>query len=192
MNENELQDVGEQIAQKRRKGAGNPALIDDKSLDLEPGDNRKFMAVGLRLYSMPKVDLKDPDAVNDRIKEYFQVYAEADLKPTVTGLGMALGVDRRRLWEIATGNYRDKTQANLPAVTQDSIKKAYDFLANLWENYMQNGKVNPVSGIFLGKNHFGYQDKQDIVITPNRPEEDYNASDIANRYTLPEATDSDE
>ena len=32
---------------------------------------------------------------------------------------------------------------------------------------MQNGKINPVSGIFLGKNNFGYQDKQDLVITPN-------------------------
>ena len=29
---------------------------------------------------------------------------------------------------------------------------------------MQNGKINPVSGIFLGKNHFGYQDKTDVVV----------------------------
>ena len=35
---------------------------------------------------------------------------------------------------------------------------------------MQNGKINPVSGIFLGKNNFGYQDKQEHVITPNTTE----------------------
>ena len=32
---------------------------------------------------------------------------------------------------------------------------------------MLNGKINPVSGIFLGKNNFSYVDKQDFVVTPN-------------------------
>jgi hypothetical protein len=34
---------------------------------------------------------------------------------------------------------------------------------------MQNGKINPVAGIFLGKNMFGgsYSDKQEVVLTPN-------------------------
>ena len=53
----------------------------------------------------------------------------------------------------------------------------------LWENYMQNGKINPVSGIFLGKNNFGYQDKTEYVVTPNtNSDNDYNAEDIRKRY----------
>ena len=36
------------------------------------------------------------------------------------------------------------------------------------ENYMQNGKINPVAGIFLMKNNMGYQDKQEVVVTPNQ------------------------
>lgn len=36
------------------------------------------------------------------------------------------------------------------------------------EDYMQNGKVNPVTGIFLSKNHFGYQDKQEITVSANQ------------------------
>ena len=32
---------------------------------------------------------------------------------------------------------------------------------------MQNNKINVVAGIFLGKNNFGYQDKQEYVVTPN-------------------------
>jgi hypothetical protein len=48
---------------------------------------------------------------------------------------------------------------------------------------MQNGKINPVSGIFLGKNNFGYQDKQEMVLTPNNSNDsDYNAEDIKKRY----------
>ncbi len=34
---------------------------------------------------------------------------------------------------------------------------------------MQNGKINPVSGIFLMKNNFGYADKSEVVLTPNNP-----------------------
>ena len=64
-------------------------------------------------------------------------------------------------------------------------------MEELWENYMQTGRINPVSGIFLGKNNFGYQDKQDVVITPNNPESDYSAKDIADRYALPDASDSE-
>jgi hypothetical protein len=44
-------------------------------------------------------------------------------------------------------------------------------MEQLWENYMQNGKINPVSGIFLGKNHYGMQDKTEYVVTPNVQQE---------------------
>ena len=61
----------------------------------------------------------------------------------------------------------------------------------LWENYMQNGKINPVSGIFLGKNNFGYQYKTEHVLTPNtHNDSDYNADDIRARY-LTDSPDSD-
>ena len=59
----------------------------------------------------------------------------------------------------------------------------------LWENYMQNGKINPVSGIFLGKNNFGYQDKQEMVLTPNTNKEaEYNVDDIKKRLSAPTST----
>lgn len=34
---------------------------------------------------------------------------------------------------------------------------------------MQNGKINPVAGIFLMKNNMDYQDKSEVVLTPNSP-----------------------
>ena len=33
---------------------------------------------------------------------------------------------------------------------------------------MLNGKVNPASGIFLGKNQFGYKDQLDYVVRPEQ------------------------
>ena len=69
----------------------------------------------------------------------------------------------------------------------------------LWENYMQNGKINPVSGIFLGKNNFGYQDKQEMVLTPNTNNEpEYDVEAIKKRLSagnptlVIEPNDSDE
>jgi hypothetical protein len=146
--------------------------------------------VGMQLFNLPAIDLKDPEQVKDRLNEFFEIHAKADMKPTVAGMGMALGLDRRRLWEIKTGNYgTQKSLEALPTLTKDSIKKAYEYMEILWENYMQNGKINPVSGIFLGKNNFGYQDKTEYVLTPNsNNSDDYNAEDIKKRYLPDSAT----
>lgn len=153
----------------------------------EPGDNTKYLAVSLKLYNLPTIDLKEPEQVRERLTEFFQIHAEADMKPTVVGMAMALGWDRRRLWEIKT-DVANRNQ-DLPTLTRDYIKKAYDFMENLWENYMLNGKINPVSGIFIGKNNFGYQDKQEYVLTPNsHSDSDYSAEDIRKRYLTDSAT----
>lgn len=186
--ENELEQVGEEVVKKKRH-VGNPAMTGD-AIDIDPNENTKYIMQGLRLLNLPNIDLNDPVAVQNRINEYFSIIAENGNKPTVAGLGLALnGMDRRRLWEIRN----DATQGRgnidtLPFEVRDIIKKTYKFMEELWENYMQNGKINPVSGIFLGKNNYGYVDKQDVVITPNtQTESDFSAEDIRKRYALPEA-----
>lgn len=79
----------------------------------------------------------------------------------------------------------------LPKDVRDSVKKAYTFMEQNWEDYMQNGKINPVAGIFLGKNNYGYQDKTEYVITPNQGEQEYSQDDIRKRLGLP-PTDEEE
>lgn len=91
------------------------------------------------------------------------ICAEDDMKPSVAGLALAFGRDRRTLWKWANGIESDF----IPPESRDFIKKAYQFLNAQMEDYAQNGKINPVAAIFLMKNHFGYQDKQEVVLTPN-------------------------
>ena len=138
----------------------------------------------MKFFDMPAIDLRDPAAVQERLCEYFQIYAEADLKPTVAGMGMALGLDRRRLWEIKTGNYVNVGgYKDLPPETVDLVKKAYEILETSMEAYANAGKINPVMAIFMMKNHFGYQDKTEYVLTPNQQQpNDYDAEDIRKRY----------
>ena len=183
----------------KRKGNGkNSPVIGDNGLMLDAGDNTKYLTLGMEIFKLPAIDLREPEQVQNRLTEFFEIHARYDMKPTVAGMGMALGLDRRRLWEIKTGNYHtSKALESLPTLSTESIKKAYEYMEILWENYMQNGKINPVSGIFLGKNNFGYQDKTEYVVTPNNnSDSDFNADDIRKRYlpdspTLEQLPDSD-
>lgn len=183
--------IGQEVAKKKR--VGNPAMTGD-AIDIEPTVQQLLMQQSLTLMNLPNIDLHDNEQVQERINFYFNLVSSNGNKPTVAGLGLALNnMSRQTLWEIRSGNYRNgKIPYDLPSSVADTIKKAYKLMEELWENYMQTGRINPVSGIFLGKNNFGYQDKQDVVITPNNPESDYSAKDIADRYSLPETTSDSE
>jgi hypothetical protein len=183
-------DIVKEVVEKPKKKPRGKNIGETLAPVTEPGDNQKYIAVSMKLFNLPTIDLHNPEQVDARLNEYFQIQFEADLKPTVAGMAMALGIDRRRLWEIRSGaKMGGTTEYDLPTSTLVSIKRAYDFMENLWENYMQNGKINPVSGIFLGKNNFGYQDKTEYVVTPNvNNDSDYNAEDIRARYISDSAT----
>ena len=185
----DLVDSGAEIVKAKKKPRGlSKDMADGKWLQTEPGDNTRIVLTNMKFFDMPKVDLQNPDAVRERLCEYFQIYGEADLKPTVAGMGMALGMDRRRLWEIKTGNYTSSTP-KLPREVEDLIKKAYEILETTMENYANAGKINPVMAIFMMKNHFGYQDKTEYVLTPNQKQEsDYDADEISKRYLTDSAT----
>ena len=101
------------------------------------------------------------------------------MKPSVAGMALAFGVDRTTLWKWANG-VDSKT---LPPESRNLIKKAYQLLNAQMENYMQNGKINPVAGIFLMKNNMGYADKQEVVLTPNQQlGEQVPAEDLEKKY----------
>lgn len=184
---------------KKPRG-GNSPVIGNNGLMLQEGDNAKFLGVNIKLFNMPSIDMDDAEAVAQRLTDYFNLYAENDMKPTVVGMAMALnGMSRQQLWAIVhdkpTGGAGYLTA--LPREVADTIKKAYKIMENLWEGYMNSGKINPVSGIFLGKNNFGYQDKTEYVLTPNtQNESDYDPEDIKQRYlpgkTLPTLEEPDE
>ncbi len=153
----------------------------------DPGDNARFMRVNMVLFNMEKVDLSDVGAVQDRINEFFALYTENDMKPTIAGMAMALGTDRKTLWAIKNNQPANGQgwKYDLPPEVSDTLKKAYVLMENMWETYMNSGKMNPISGIFLGKNNYGYQDKTEYVLTPNQQNDnEYDADSIRERYIV--------
>ena len=150
-----------------------------------PGDNNKFLCHALAVKALPPIDNTDPVQVERRVTEYFTLCANNDVKPTVTGYRSALGVSRTTLWEWKNGVNRASTH-------QEIILRGYDMLEELWEQYMLNGKVNPVAGIFLGKNNFGYQDKQEYVLTPKTTMEQVDPATLEAKYAeLPDVSEED-
>ena len=77
----------------RRPGTGNPALT-GKAFDQEEGRNRKYILSAMSLWELPAIDLKDEEQIKERTDTYFAMMAEQDMKPTVVGYAMALGLDR--------------------------------------------------------------------------------------------------
>ena len=155
-------EIVEKRGRGRPKGTGGNKRP-DSTAQLQPGDNRKFLEHDLKMWDWPAVDMTRPKDVSERIGNYFRICAEDDMKPSVAGMALAFGIDRRTLWKWVNGI----DSAYIPSESRDSLKKAYYFLNAQMENYMQNGKINPVAGIFLMKNNMGYADKQEVVLTPN-------------------------
>lgn len=146
-----------------RKGVSRPDRKAAMSMDsgTNPGDNAKMVMEKIEISSWGDIQMSDPIAVKERCDKYFRFCGEHDSKPSVAGLAFSLGIDRRTLWNYSNGNLGKNQEV------RDTVKKAYVFINSLMEDYMQNGKINPVAGIFLMKNNMGYTDKQEVVVTPN-------------------------
>lgn len=108
------------------------------------------------LTKLPKV--KTDEELQERVDWYFTFCAQNGVRPGVEGLALACGVDRRTLWDWQVGNSRVGSRAGA------IIKEAKQILATFHETLMLTGKINPVTGIFLAKNNFGYTDKQEFEV----------------------------
>jgi hypothetical protein len=169
-------DQAKQVVKEKRK-RNRPDLANYGQEFIEPGDNRKYITFALESRRLPKVNFDNLDEVQERINWYFMRCAEQDMKPGVVGLANALGVDRTTLWLWKTGERRESN-----VEFTKIIRQAYGTLEEMWESYMQNGKISPPNGIFLGKNHFGYKDVQDVVVKATDPYADGNPEDVRNKY----------
>lgn len=180
MNKKELEKVGKEVAKKEKQK--RPEKSRQMSVQTNPGDNTKYLNHNIQIAMLPAIDTADPKQVEARIFEYFNICGKNDMKPSMAGMALAIGVSRSTLWNWSVGDTRGNTHL-------DSIKKAVQMLDSQMVDYMQNGKINPVSGIFLMKNNFGYKEQQEVVVTPSSPlGEQTDPEELRNRYieSLPE------
>lgn len=147
----------------------------DKTVQAEDGDNTKFIRHNRMLYELEPVSFNSEDEVRDRTRTYFDICEQNDMKPSVAGYALALGISRKTLWEYVSG------RVVKPLAVRNLLKRAYDLLNAQMEDYMQNGRINPVSGIFLMKNAFGYVDKQEIEVAAKQDDAE-SPDQLASKY----------
>lgn len=149
--------AAKQIVKRKRN---RPDLEKFGEEHTEPGDNARYLRYAMVSLNLPPIDISDPKQVEQRIYDYFSFCVDNDRKPNMIGMANWLGVDRDTVKTWKTGEYRSETHSAV-------IKRAVSILEELWVDYMQNGKMNPASGIFLAKNMFQYRDVIDIA--PGKP-----------------------
>lgn len=134
----------------------------DQVLMVQEGDNSKITLHNLEIMRQPKIDLDDRTQIEERIMWYFEKCVTDDVKPGVAGLCLALGISRQSWQAWGQGTRRNGEYS-------DIVERSRLTMESMMEQYMLSGKINPVTGIFLLKNNFGYADKTEMVITPNNP-----------------------
>ena len=179
-----------QIVKKKQK-RNRPDLAKFGEEYTEPGDNSRFIREarvafdgGLNRKPLPPIDISDAEQVKQRISDYLDFCELNDKKPSVIAMANWIGVSRDTLNSWKRGECRGDTHS-------DVIKKALLLMEEIWYDLMQNGKINPGSGIFLGKNIFGYKDVADVVVTPNNPLQNLDADEARKRLVEGIPTDDE-
>lgn len=158
-------------------------------------DLRKFNAINKELFNLQDIDLSDADQVRERISWYFELHERYAVRPTVAGLAMCLnGMSRSYLWSVVNDKPIGSCGARckIAPASVDEIKKAYKNMEIMWEFLFNQGKINPVTGIFMAKNNYGYKDQTEHVIAPTiNSSETMTVEDIKERYAIDYKNDSE-
>lgn len=156
-----------------RKGDPRP----DQQISLTPEENASIISAMHGLAKQPRCNMSDPDAVAERYDWYVDYCIENGLRPSVASLALAYGYDRTYLLKMKDGGVK-----SVPEASVNTLKRAWDMLTALMEEYMLTGKINPVPGIFLLKNNHGYKDQTETVVVKKDPYETGDPEEIARRY----------
>jgi len=172
------------VKKKRNRGSDWMKDLSENGGNFESGDNSRYVRYALESWNLPPIDISDENQVSDRIEMYFKYCIENDRRPQVVGMCNWLGISRNTLNTWKNGEYRNSTHS-------DIVKRAYSLMEEMWVDFMQCGKVNPATGIFLAKNWYGYKDVADVVVTPNNPLQDLD-TEQARKRLIDSVPDDDE
>lgn len=183
----------------------NPNLGRHMQADsLNPSVSSAIMRYDRELFALAcePFDIADPEQLQKRIDDFFEITERHGMKPLITGLAICLGIERKTFSEVAkTNNTAHNGRGRVLAVPDactEILKKTHRFME---EFHMQAGLdsksgMPTVMGIFAAKNWYGYRNPQDVQISaaPADPllTDGKDAEAIAAKYAdaLPKASDS--
>lgn len=129
-----------------------------------PANNSETISMIRELIRWPTIDPSDPEQLMQRFEDYCDLCERHDSKILVSGMCQSFGMTRNDVMDWAKGK-RTRLDKMLSTESAAVLKNILQSLEVSWESAMQNnGYRNPVTGIFLGKNNFGYRDESQTVI----------------------------
>ena len=151
----------------------------------EKGTNSRIVQNALSSWNLPRVDTKNPKAVEKRIYDYLQHCIEKDIAPSVAGCANWLKISVRTLEYWYTGQRATSEHQRIATAF-------YGLLQEIWAEDMKEGNINPVSGIFIGKVFFGYKDTTELTINTKSRENELSTQELIEQAKmLPHAEPSD-
>ena len=139
----------------------------------------KAIKQALNFYTLAPVNLNSTIEVKGRIDWYFLYCAKHEVRPSVSSLCLALKVNRSTFMSWVAGKGRP--------YLQEIAAGAHALIQAVWEDLLADGKINPVTGIFLGKNDFGYKDSSEVKVevAPERKTREQLIAESKQLPTLP-------
>lgn len=135
-------------------------IVADQNPNLPQGYNTRRIAFMQAILPTEPLDHDDVEEMERRFQHYLAKCAEWDMKIGNQAAYAAIGINKDLVYEWTV-----RRQTN-PRRTE-FVKKVQQFCAMYREGLMEDGKVNPVTGIFWQKNYDGMKDQQEVVLTPN-------------------------
>lgn len=175
------------------KARENSPITQGQLAEIPEEYNAKRIRFMLEILPKEPLDCNDVAEMERRFDRYLRLCSEWGMKIGNQAAYAAIGIDAATAYEWVT-----RRTAN-PA-RYDFVKKVKQVCALYREGLMEDGKVNPVTGIFWQKNYDGLKDQQEVVLTPNNPlGEAQNAEQLKQKYLesaeiveLPESAESAE
>lgn len=111
---------------------------------------------------------KSVEQLQEDVGEFFDVCNNTQTVPTITSLALWLGVDKTTIYEHA--NNSNSPFSNI-------LKNVITYCHSIIQNGTVEGKINPVTYIFISKNDYSMRDDKNITVTPTTSDSKVNSQE---------------
>ena len=126
------------------------------ALDIERREaNIRHVEHMAEIAAMPRIPEWNPENIGRRTMEYLEKCKDDGVRVNLSAYALSLGTTPDGLNElVADKRLSDETRA--------AVLKGISMVEAIMIEMMMEQRINPVTGIFLLKNHFGYKDQSEI------------------------------
>lgn len=177
----------EKTLEINKRSLNSSPLTQGKKDMMEPDEyvpSRVDFIMKLNELGAQPLDRKNKEEMEQRFVDYLNLCMAYQIQPSNMACYLALGISKQTMSEWENGVKGGPIQADFAQKVKKTISAFREIAAN-------EGKINTVWAIFMGKNYDGLKDQQDILVTPNVIGQTDDATTLAEKYreNMPEITD---